>query len=92
MNRARVYQFRHIRARGGSVARATLLPLRHLAPVPALVLGMLLLIGAGGAGAAPKTATAGALSEVVVTLPQPPLSEAILHDRALATAATPTTS
>ncbi len=47
-----------------------------------------MLLGAGGASAAPRVATPAALTEVVVTLPQPPLSEAILHDRELAAAAT----
>src|SRR4029077_9576207 len=46
----------------------------------------LLLLAAAGANA--RTAPPGDLVEVVVTLPQPPLPEAILHDRGLAAAAT----
>jgi subtilisin family serine protease len=50
----------------------------------ALCLPLLLL--AGGAGARPGASTA--LTEVVVTLPQPSLSEAVLRDRGLTAAAT----
>jgi len=54
------------------------------------VLGSLALFAVAGATA--RTGTGGKgngdLVEVVVTLPQPPLSEAILHDRGLAAAAT----
>ena len=63
-------------------------PLRRLALVLPALLGSLALLLAGGATARPDARTAGDLVEVVVTLPQPPLAEAILHDRTLAAAAT----
>jgi len=46
------------------------------------------LLAAGGAAARPDAATGGGLVEVVVTLPQPSLSQAILRDRGLAARAT----
>ena len=52
------------------------------------ILGSLLLLAAAGAGT--SVPTAGGLVEVVVTLPQPPLAEAIQHDRQLARAVTTT--
>lgn len=92
----RVYQFRHIRAEGEcSRVKPVLAHTRTMSRLPrfALVLAILLsptLLVAGGATA--RTGAAGdpgaGLVEVVVTLPQPPLSEAILHDRSLAAAAT----
>ena len=42
----------------------------------------------GSDGAAARTSAGPATTEVVVTLPQPPLAQAILQDRALASAAT----
>ena len=53
--------------------------------LPAL-LGSLTLLAAAGAGESsqPITRAGGGLVEVVVTLPQPPLAEAILRDRQLA--------
>jgi subtilisin family serine protease len=63
------------------------LVLRRLALVFPAVLGSLALLLAAGATAQPA-ATAPDLVEVVVTLPQPPLAAAILHDRSLAAAAT----
>jgi len=50
----------------------------------ALIL-LLCALGAGGAGA--RTTAAPAMTEVVVTLPQPALAQAILRDRSLASAA-----
>ena len=63
--------------------------LRRLSLVLPILAGSIALIATGGA-----TARTGRLSgdgggpsvEVVVTLPQPPLSQAILHDRGLAAA------
>jgi subtilisin family serine protease len=60
-------------------------PLRRIAPVLMLLL-VPALLAAGGATARP-TATAP-MTEVVVTLPQPPLSLAVSQDRELAAAAT----
>ncbi len=60
--------------------------LRRLALVLSAILGSLILLAAAGAGV-PSPAS-GALVEVVVTLPQPPLAVAIQHDRQLAHAAT----
>ena len=86
----RVYQFRHIRADGQCSPRprcvenaCTVLSLRRVALVLPALLGSLMLLTAAGAGtSAPLSAPAGAgLVEVVVTLPQLPLSEAIKHDR-----------
>ena len=57
--------------------------LRRIALVLTLVLSAL---GAGGATAG--SSSRPAMTEVVVTLPQPPLSEAILRDRSLAAATT----
>ncbi len=63
------------------LSRVSLLP---------VLLGSLALCAVAGATArtGPAAARGGDLVEVVVTLPQPPLSEAILHDRRLAAAAT----
>jgi subtilisin family serine protease len=92
----RVYQFRHIRADGqcspvkpGGVRTRTMSGLSRVALLP-VVIGSLALFATAGATArtAPRGARGGDLVEVVVTLPQPPLSEAILHDRGLAAAAT----
>jgi subtilisin family serine protease len=57
--------------------------------LPAL-LGSLVLLTTAGAGASARSSTpaAGGLAEVVVTLPQPPLAEAALHDRSLASVTT----
>ena len=63
-----------------------MLRLRRIALVLTVALCLPLLLVAGGAGARPSTPAQ--LTEVVVTLPQPSLSEAVLQDRALATAAT----
>jgi subtilisin family serine protease len=57
--------------------------LRRIALVLTLILCALT---AGGAGA--RTTTQPPMTEVVVTLPQPPLAQAILRDRSLAAAAT----
>ena len=88
----RVYQFRHIRADGQCSPTptrenaCTVFGLRRLAPVLPALLGSLVLLTAAGAGtsAGPTAAAASSLAEVVVTLSQPPLAQAILHDRALA--------
>jgi subtilisin family serine protease len=58
--------------------------LHRPALVSALVLSLTLVLVAGGAAA--HTGAANGLTEVVVTLPQPPLAEAIRGDRALAAA------
>ena len=93
----RVYQFRHIRADGqcsrvkpGGVRTRTMSRLSRVALLAPIALGSLALFTAAGATAptGPAAARGGDLVEVVVTLPQPPLSEAILHDRGLAAAAT----
>ena len=64
--------------------------LRRVALVLPALLGSLMLLTAAGAGtSAPLSAPSGAgLVEVVVTLPQLPLAEAIKHDRQLARATT----
>ncbi len=92
----RVYQFRHIRAEGQCsrvkpepVATRTMSRLPRAALLAPIVLGSLALFAVAGATARTgPAAPRGDLVEVVVTLPQPPLSEAILHDRGLAAAAT----
>ena len=64
--------------------------LRRIALVLPSILGSLVLLTAAGAGTsarAPAPSGAG-LVEVVVTLPQPPLADAIMHDRLLAKATT----
>ena len=93
----RVYQFRHIRA-DGQCSRVkleyaptrTMSRLSRVALLACTVLGSLALFATAGATArtGPAAARGSELVEVVVTLPQPPLSEAILHDRGLAAAAT----
>jgi subtilisin family serine protease len=60
--------------------------LRRVLLLLAVSLGSLVLLAT--AGASPRTAAAPDLVEVVVTLPQPALAEAIAQDRALASAAT----
>jgi Subtilase family len=93
----RVYQFRHIRADGqcsrvkprGALTR-TMVRLPRLALAAPLLAAVLVLLTAGGATArtrAPGGVSTGSV-EVVVTLPQPPLSHAILQDRSLAAATT----
>ena len=93
----RVYQFRHIRAeRQCSPAcdtlrnACTVFSLHRLALVLPAVLGSLMLLTAAGAGTSARSPvpSGGGLVEVVVTLPQPPLAEAITHDRLLAKATT----
>jgi len=59
--------------------------LRRVVLLAVIALGSLVVMAASGATA--RTGDAG-LVEVVVTLPQPPLAEAIKQDRALASAAT----
>jgi Subtilase family len=61
--------------------------LRRLALVLTALTGLFALLAARGA-TAPTTPSADENVEVVVTLPQAPLAEAILHDRELAAAAT----
>ena len=63
-------------------------PLRRFALALIVLLGSLALL-AGGSGALPQPEP-DPLVEVVVTLPQPPLAAAILHDRQLAAATTTT--
>ena len=58
--------------------------LRPIALVLPLVLSAALALVSGDAGA--RTPAPAQLAEVVVTLPQPPLAEAVLHDRSLAAA------
>jgi len=58
--------------------------LPRIALVLPLVLGVPLALFAGGAGA--RVTSSSPLTEVVVTLPQPPLSEAMERDRTLAAA------
>src|SRR5262245_22891122 len=70
----------------GSTA-CTVCHLRRLALVLSAVVGSLLLLAATGA-AGESRVPSQQLAEVVVTLPQPPLAEAILRDRSLAKAAT----
>jgi subtilisin family serine protease len=60
--------------------------LPRIALVLPVALCLPLLLLAGGAGARPGVSTE--LTEVVVTLPQPSLAEAVLQDRTLAAAAT----
>ena len=60
--------------------------LRRLALVLSAILGSLFLLAAAGAGVSPVPSQQ--LAEVVVTLPQAPLAEAILRDRGLARATT----
>ncbi|HEY2072072.1 MAG TPA: S8 family serine peptidase, partial [Gaiellaceae bacterium] len=60
--------------------------LRRIALVLALALCVPLVLLTGGAGA--RAGASPSLTEVVVTLPQPPLAEAILRDRSLAAATT----
>jgi subtilisin family serine protease len=64
--------------------------LRRFALLLPAFLGSLTLLAAAGAGASAQPPAHGdaALVEVVVTLPQPPLAEAILRDRGLAALAT----
>jgi subtilisin family serine protease len=64
--------------------------LRRLALVLPAFLGSLTLLSAAGTSASSQAApdAAGPLVEVVVTLPQPPLAEAIRRDRGLAARAT----
>jgi subtilisin family serine protease len=64
--------------------------LRRFALLLPAFLGSLTLLAAAGSGAAAQPSAHGdaALVEVVVTLPQPPLAEAILRDRGLAALAT----
>jgi subtilisin family serine protease len=65
--------------------------LRRLALALPATLGLLALLSAAGAGAAPRAAApqaAPAMTEVVVTLPQAPLAEAALRERSLASART----
>jgi len=57
-------------------------PLRRIAPL------LLLFLSLAGSGSAARPAALAAVTEVVVTLPQPSLSQAILSDRGLATATT----
>ena len=63
-----------------------MLRLRRIALVLPVALCLPLLLVSGGAGARPSAPAR--LTEVVVTLPQPSLSEAVLQDRALAATAT----
>ena len=63
--------------------------LRRLVLFLPAVLGSLILLAAAGAGTPARVGVpTGGLAEVVVTLPQPPLAEAITRDRRLAAAAT----
>ena len=95
----RVYQFRHIRAERhcsrGLAARSresvrTIWCLRALALLIAALSGSLVLLSAGGASARPGSigAAAGDAVEVVVTLPQPPLAQALLARRSVSAAGT----
>ena len=68
--------------RAAHCVRATVSRLRRIA----LLIVVFSALAAGGAGAG--STTPPAMMEVVVTLPQPPLAQAILHDRSLASAAT----
>jgi subtilisin family serine protease len=61
-------------------------PLRRVVLLLAVSLGSLVLLAT--AGASPRTGGARDLVEVVVTLPQPALAEAVTEDRTLASAAT----
>ena len=63
-----------------------MLRLHRIALVLPVALCLPLLLASGGAGARPSASTQ--LTEVVVTLPQPSLSEAALRDRTLSAAAT----
>jgi subtilisin family serine protease len=64
--------------------------LRRLVLVLPALLGSLVLLTTAGAGASahPSASSPSDLAEVVVTLSQPPLAQAILHDRGLAKATT----
>jgi len=64
--------------------------LRRLALFLPAVLGSLTLLASAGAGtpAGPSGSAQAGLVEVVVTLPQPSLAQAVLHDRELAARAT----
>ena len=91
----RVYQFRHIRAGAQSspggpsgAAGCTVFRLRRLPLLLTALCGSLALVTAGGATARTDPERAVGAVEVVVTLPQPPLAEAILRDRHLAASAT----
>ena len=94
----RVYQFRHIRWRRevyprrplnrSAVCIRTMSRLRRLALLFLGFTAAVALLAAGGAAARPDASSGGGLVEVVVTLPQPSLSEAILGDRLLATRTT----
>jgi subtilisin family serine protease len=66
------------------------LSLRRLVPVLPALLASLVLLTAAGAGTSARSSTSSeaGLAEVVVTLSQPPLAQAILRDRALAKATT----
>jgi hypothetical protein len=91
----RVYQFRHIRADGqcspardGPRCACTVLTLQRLALVLPALLGSLMLLATAGAGTSARSPapSGAAVVEVVVTLPQPPLAQAITQDRSLAKA------
>jgi subtilisin family serine protease len=62
--------------------------LRRVAFVVAALSGSLVLLASAGAGTPTAGPAADPTTEVVVTLPQPPLARAILTDRALAAATT----
>jgi len=62
--------------------------LRRVAFVLAALSGSLVLLASAGAGTTSGGPAAGPTTEVVVTLPQPPLARAILTDRTLAAATT----
>jgi subtilisin family serine protease len=66
------------------VGPGTVSRLRRIAFVLTAAIGVPLVLVTGGAGA--RIDTAPAMSEVVVTLPEPPLAQAVLEDRALASA------
>ena len=87
----RVYQFRHIRAgRQCSPARRRVAGARtmaHLTRVFVLFAALLALLATTGATAR-TSSHANPLVEVVVTLPEPSLAEAVHADRSLAGAAT----
>ena len=67
-----------------------MISLRRLVPILPALLGSLVLLTAAGAGTSARSSTASGtgLVEVVVTLAQPPLAQAIVRDRALARATT----
>jgi subtilisin family serine protease len=66
------------------------LTLHRLALVLPALLGSLMLLAAAGAGTSARSPapSGSAVVEVVVTLPQPPLAQAIMHNRVLAKATT----